>query len=143
MLCAHDGRGPDTALSRLLASALGITQTSNWVERVYTSGFGAPQVAALAPLVRDAARDGDAVARDILQIAGERLSRTLGAVVHGLEMSDETFPVVLAGGLFQVPDLVRDAVVGSLERLAPRARAIEPRHDAAYGAALLAMQEGE
>jgi len=140
-LRAYDGRGPDTALSRLLVSALGITQASDWVERAYAGGFGATQVAALAPLVRDAARDGDAVASDIVQVAGERLSRTLGAVIRGLGMNDEHFPVVLAGGLFQVKGLVREAVVASLERLAPRARAIAPQHDAAYGAALLAMQK--
>jgi N-acetylglucosamine kinase-like BadF-type ATPase len=140
-LRAHDGRGPNTALSHLLASALGITQASDWVERVYSGGFGAAQVAALAPFVRDAACDGDAAAGDILRGAGERLSRTLGAVIRGLEMNDERFPVVLAGGLFQVKDLLRETIVTSLDRLAPRAQAIEPRHDAAYGAALLAMQE--
>jgi hypothetical protein len=39
--------------------------------------------------------------------------------------------------------MVRETVVAELGQIAPRAHVIEPRRDAAVGAALLAMQAGE
>jgi hypothetical protein len=59
-------------------------------------------------------------------------------------MAEEPFEVVLAGGLLHAEGSLWRAVVGAMAEFAPRARAIPPRHDAAYGAALLAqaMEEG-
>lgn len=58
-------------------------------------------------------------------------------------MTDETFEIVLTGGVFRVKDLVWDTVVTALNEIAPYAQVIEARHDAAFGAALLAHQSGE
>jgi hypothetical protein len=49
----------------------------------------------------------------------------------------------LMGGVLRVQGMVRATVVSSLGEVAPRARAIEPRHDAAWGAALLARQAAQ
>jgi N-acetylglucosamine kinase-like BadF-type ATPase len=140
---AHDGRGAPTTLQAALLSRLSLSDASGMVERVYTAGFGVPQVAGLAPLVSQAAASGDAVAREILCEAGRLLGNTVSAVVRGLGMSGEAFEVVLAGGVLRAERRVRDAVVAVLQQAAPRAQAIEPRHDAAFGAALLARQVGE
>lgn len=140
---AHDGRGPPTTLQAALLSRLSLSDASGLVERVYAAGFGVPQVAGLAPLVSRAATSGDAVAREILCEAGRLLGDTVGAVVRGLGMSGEAFEVVLAGGVLRAARRVRDAVVAALQQAAPGAQAIEPRHDAAFGAALLARQVGE
>jgi N-acetylglucosamine kinase len=139
---AHDGRGPITALQDRLIAHLGLPDVGRMVTLIYTDDFGVPQLAGLAPLVSQAARAGDAVAQDILREAGRRLSLTLGAVVRGLNMTDEEFEVVLLGGVLRARDLVWKSVVAALIDVAPRARVIEPRHDAAVGAALLAQEAG-
>jgi len=139
---AHDGRGPATALTQRLTAHLGLPDVSRLVTLIYADDFGVPQLAGLAPLVSQAARAGDAVAQGILREAGRRLSLTLGAVVRGLNMSDEEFEVVLLGGVLRARDLVWESVVAALSDIAPRARVIEPRHDAAVGAALLAQEAG-
>jgi len=140
---AYDGRGPATDLGDLLISHLDLVDVSDLVKRVYADDFGVPQVGELAPLVSQAAKDGDVVAKDILWEAGRRLSEALGAIIRGLDMAEENFEVVLTGGVFRAKDLVWDTVVAALCEIAPRAQAIEPRRDAATGAALLAKQRGE
>jgi len=135
---AHDGRGEATALDALVLSHLGLSDIGALVPLIYAESFGVPHLASLAPLVSQAAREGDTVAQDILRRAGRRLSDTLGAVIQGLAMTDEAFEVVLTGGVLRVRDLVWEAIVAGLGGIAPRAQAIQPRHDAAVGAALLA-----
>jgi N-acetylglucosamine kinase-like BadF-type ATPase len=138
---AYDGRGPTTVLEERLLSHLGLADGSMVVTLVYGDDFGVPQLAGLASLVGQAALDGDAVAQDILREAGERLSETVGAVIRRLDMTDEAFEVVLVGGVLQARGLVWETVVARLGEVAPRAQVIEPRHDAAVGAALLARSE--
>lgn len=137
---AHDDRGPTTALTASILDHLRLTDLNLLVNSVYAEDFGVPHLAALAPLVRHAAEHGDSVARDILRDAGQRLSGTLSAVIRRLNMPDEPFDVLLLGGVLRVRDLVWEAVATELAQIAPRATIIEPRHDAAVGAALLAMQ---
>jgi N-acetylglucosamine kinase len=139
---AHDGRGPDTLLTKRLVSHLDIADVTGLVTLVYGEEFGVPQLAGLAPLVSQAARDGDPVAQAILNTAGELLGNTLGAVVRGLHMSDEAFEAVFMGGVLRAKDIVYETVLAALNTHAPRAQVIEPRHDAAVGAALLAQQTG-
>jgi N-acetylglucosamine kinase-like BadF-type ATPase len=134
----QDGRGPATALAGRLLSHLALPDADSLVTRVYAGGFGVPQAAALAPLVSEVARGGDPVAQGILREAGRRLGETACAVVHGLDMSDQAFEAVLLGGVLQARDLVWETVVSVLSECAPRSRVIEPRHDAAVGAAMLA-----
>jgi N-acetylglucosamine kinase-like BadF-type ATPase len=138
---AHDNRGPATALEGTVLSHLSLQHASELVTLVYASNFGVPALAGLAPLVSQAAQAGDSVARSILEEAGRRLSNTLRAVIGGLDMADAPFEVVLMGGVLQARDTVWKTVVAALDRIAPRARVIEPRYDAAVGAALLAKQE--
>jgi N-acetylglucosamine kinase-like BadF-type ATPase len=138
---ALDARGPATALQAHLFEGLGLHDAQELVPRVYSSDFGPAQIAALAPLVCAAARANDAVAERIVHEAGQRLAATLGAVITGLGMGGEAFDAALAGGLLQGGDVVREAVIANLGEIAPRARPIAPRHDAAYGAAQLAWED--
>lgn len=140
---AHDGRGPNTALTGRLVSHLGLPDVGALVTLVYAKDFGVPHLAGLAPLVSQAAQAGDAVAQDILREAGRRLGETVCAVIRGLNMSGEAFEAVLMGGVLRARDLARETVVAVLGEAAPRAQVIEPRRDAAVGAALMARQRGE
>jgi N-acetylglucosamine kinase len=152
---ACDGRGRPTALRGLLYADLGLGDCSELVNRIYSQEFDVPQVASVAALVEQAAQEGDPVATEILQQAGRRLGCTLCTVVRNLDMTGETFEAVLSGGVLRAvhhlhaggiqrpQGLVRDIVVAALHETAPYASAIEPRHDAAFGAALLAQCSGD
>jgi N-acetylglucosamine kinase-like BadF-type ATPase len=97
----------------------------------------------LAHLVSLEASKGDHVATSILKDAAQRLADSVLAVVSGLGMLEEAFPLVLTGGVVRPKGIVRDAVISSVKAAAAQARAIDPEHDAAYGAALLAGAKGE
>jgi N-acetylglucosamine kinase-like BadF-type ATPase len=137
---AYDGRGPATMLEGVLLSHLDLTDASDLVTLVYAGDFGVSALAGLALLVSQAAQAGDSVAQLILQEAGRRLSCALRAVIGGLNMADRSFEVVLMGGVLQAQDTVWKTVVAALGSIAPHAQVIEPRYDAAVGAALLAKQ---
>jgi N-acetylglucosamine kinase-like BadF-type ATPase len=139
---ARDGRGPATALTPALVSHLGLPDIQMMVTLIYGKSFGVPELAGLAPLVSQAARQDDGVAQEILREAGRRLNRTLKAVVDGLDMRREAFGLVLAGGVLRARDLVYQTVIGTVGEIAPLAVVTEPRHDAAVGAALLAQLAG-
>lgn len=145
---ACDGRGPGTKLQGRVFDALELCACDELVSRVYASGLSVPEIAALAPSVQSAAEQGDAVARDILCRAGERLGHTLCTVIRKLDMGDQAFQVMLLGGVLSAEGLVRETVVTALQASAPNATVIRPQHDAAFGAAILARdlwlsQQGE
>jgi N-acetylglucosamine kinase-like BadF-type ATPase len=139
VLRAHDGRGPATALAARIISAWNLDRPEDLIGLVYASGFPRRRIAALVPLVDDAAGAGDAVARRLLTAAGQELGQAACAVIRGLSMQSDAFEVPLVGGAFQTRHLLRDAVDETIRDLAPRATLIEPRHEPAMGAALLAL----
>jgi N-acetylglucosamine kinase-like BadF-type ATPase len=140
---AYDGRGPETALTETILTELGLNDAMFLVRRVYSEMFSVSKMAGLARLVSLEASKGDRVAVDILTEAGQRLSDSVLAVILGLGMVEEEFPLVLTGGVVSSKGIVRAAVISGVKAMAPLARAMDPEHDAAYGAALLAGLEGE
>lgn len=136
---AHDGRGPATALTERLLFQLDLAEPTKLIQHVYDGSFGTPRVAALAPVVEQTALDDDCVAQGILRQAGQHLSNTLSTVILSLSMNSQEFDVALMGGVLSTKGLVHTTVVASLSEAAPRARAIDPHHDAAWGAARLAQ----
>jgi N-acetylglucosamine kinase-like BadF-type ATPase len=140
VLRAHDGRGPATALTDRVLTAWNLGRPEDLIGLVYAPGFPRRRIAALLPQVDEAAGAGDAVARQILVSAGRELGQAACAVIRGLGMERDVFEVVLAGGAFQTRNLLRAVVDETVRALAPGAVLIEPRHEPAMGAALLALE---
>ena len=103
------GDAPDTALARRLYGAI---PGADWDRvRAYVYGGGRGAVAALVPLVVQAAADGDGEARAILAWAGEELAR-LARVL--LRRCGEARPVALAGGVAKVGGELEGSFRGAL-----------------------------
>lgn len=138
---AYDGRGPDTALAASVLRHVAVEDASELPRAVYEGEFSRTQIAALAPLLIDAAQEGDPVARDILERAIAELTASVAAVVEKLCLYPDTYPLVLAGGLFEhglFHRLLTEQVGHELPHLNP----VKPEHPPAYGAALLALAAG-
>ena len=97
---AADGRAPATPLTDRLLAAFGLTRPQELVGAVYR-GNDRAALAALAPLVLDAADAGDPVADGIVREAACELAAA-AAAARSLDLGD-TFPVALAGGLLAAP----------------------------------------
>jgi N-acetylglucosamine kinase-like BadF-type ATPase len=139
-LRAYDGRGEPTTLGPLIQQAWGLERLEGLIGRVYGPTLPRPQIAALAPLVVQAAQQGDAVARRILTYAGEELGAVAAAVIRRLDMPGEAFDVVTAGGVFQAGDLIVQPFWRVVTGVAPLARRIVPDAEPAVGAVRLALK---
>lgn len=138
---AYDGRGVPTLLVDLLMRRLEMSSFNEIIPFVYRRNTGRRELAALAPVVFDAARQGDAVARGIIRRAGQELALVAATCARRLEMASLEFPVVGAGGVFRGGgDLILPATARYLRASCPLAKLIPARYDPAIGAALIALR---
>jgi N-acetylglucosamine kinase len=134
-----DGRGPATRLTELILAHMGLTSPTELIHEIYYRDLHRHAIAGLAARVEDAADAGDAVAGHILSRAATELAAAAASVIARLGMRGETFPVVLAGGIFRgIPSLVAD-VEQRLSETAPRALPRLLDVEPAVGAVRLAL----
>ncbi|MBE3519045.1 MAG: hypothetical protein IMW97_01920 [Firmicutes bacterium] len=162
---AYDGRGPETALTPLILSRLSSWREQTRDEhlppetrsgdgrfssRIPGSRSAKPvppdvlrliyemsrnELASLAPLVMQAAEEGDAVARSILAACARNLTEMAVAVAGKLGLDRPV--VALVGGTLE-NRLYAKLVEEELSRALPGATATKPRHPPSVGAAILA-----
>jgi N-acetylglucosamine kinase-like BadF-type ATPase len=130
----HDGRGPYTQLTSRICRALALSD----ITQVVTKSLTTLDVAALFPLVLEAARRRDAVARQLCDDAGRDLAELALALLRRLGWLRRVIPVVYAGGVFRSSLRIRRAVTRRLRRHAPQARVLLLRHPPVEGALALA-----
>jgi N-acetylglucosamine kinase-like BadF-type ATPase len=136
-----DGRGPQTRLTHLILEHFGVTRAQGLIHEVYSRTLPPSAIARVARHVQSAANDGDAVAVQILTRAADELAVSATAVVSALRMQADTFPFVLAGGIFGAVPTLADALTTHLATLAPRAAVNHLAVEPAIGAVRLAMAE--
>jgi N-acetylglucosamine kinase-like BadF-type ATPase len=135
-----DGRGPTTALTRLVLEHFALTKAEGLVAEIYQLQ-GRPTVAALGAIVDRARQDGDAVAIDIMTHAADELALSAASVITRLDMRGEQFPILLAGGMLKETHWLADELGRRMAEVAPRSR-VEPLiHEPVVGAVRLALAE--
>ena len=134
----EEGWGPATTLHRVLLEAAGARDANDLLHRFYTAEFPRPRIAGLSKLVEQAAQDGDAIAREILQETAEQLATIAAAVRHSLFQPGEAARVAYIGGVFR-GSLLLDRFRELLER-EPGNRVGPPLHGPAAGALIEAYR---
>lgn len=142
VVAAIDGVGPETALTDLLLTSLGIERTDERAEgrpavllRLLEALYARRPVelSRFAPLAFQA--PGDVVATSILETAASALDDLLTAVRH----PDVAGPLVLGGGVL-TDGILRDAApVAWLQRHRFETAGMTPVRDGAVGAVVLAL----
>lgn len=133
-----DGRGPTTALWPALARALGTRSLRGVHDLLAEDGYPKRTVSHLSRTVDRISRR-DPVARVILVEAARRLAVMAEAVARRAGLGRSAFPLVVSGGCFNAPVLLR-AFRATVRSRTPRARVLRPRREPAVGAALLAKE---
>lgn len=128
---AYDG-GPKTLLWKLLAERLGINDRAGLIRKVYQSDWPLQEA---APLVLEAARQGDAVARQLTLEQARTLARQAREFTR--QYSDITQRFALLGGLTSDP-FYHDALAGALRDVLPDWEEATPRLSPVMGALLMA-----
>ncbi|HYE57073.1 MAG TPA: BadF/BadG/BcrA/BcrD ATPase family protein, partial [Rhodothermales bacterium] len=107
-----DGRAPATLLTDAVASHLGLVAPDDLLHRLYVVGHSRAEIAALAPLVTDAACAGDAVAQRLIAEGAAELARCVEAVAVRLGL--EEAELALVGGLLQAGEVFKSPLVSAI-----------------------------
>jgi N-acetylglucosamine kinase-like BadF-type ATPase len=139
----EEGWGPPTALRMALLGASGAphaqAMTANeLMHRFYTPKWPRERIAALAPLVDQAAAGGDVVAQEILRGAAQALATIVGVVRGRLFEPRKTVAVGYAGGMFRSPVVLERFRM--LVEMADGNRVQAPRFGGAAGALIEAYR---
>jgi len=97
----EEGWGPATTLRERLLGATGATSANDLLHRFYTTDYPRPMIAGYSKLVDEAAREGDGVARDILNACAQQLATITAAVRRQLFTEANLVPVSHIGGIFK------------------------------------------
>jgi N-acetylglucosamine kinase-like BadF-type ATPase len=134
----EEGWGPASSLTTAMLAATGAACGDELLHWCYTDKFPRERVAALAPLVDEAARAGDPVATEVLGAAAQSLATIAAAVRRQLFAEGDAVNVHFAGGVFHSEPLL--ARFRMLAELDGKTHVAEPRQTPAYGALLEAYR---
>jgi N-acetylglucosamine kinase-like BadF-type ATPase len=93
---------------------LKLARPQDLVGAVYGGGLDRSALAALAPIVVDAALAADVVAVDIVEEAARQLAGLVAAAAHQLGLEREPFPLAIAGGVLLSSTSYRSKLLATL-----------------------------
>ena len=137
---SEDGRGKRTSLASAVPAHFGLRRPRQVMQAIYFGRLSESRVAELPPLVFEAAADGDAVARSIVDRQADEVVAMAGTAIRRLRMTELDVHVVLGGGIFRnefVPFFER--IDESIRRVAPAASLNVLTAAPVLGAALLGL----
>jgi len=140
-LRSYDGREMKALLTEKIMRMLKLGVEEDLVQRVYAEKMSISEMAAIAPLVAEAADEGDAVAKRILTDAGRELASQAIAIAKALGMENEDVEVYMTGGVFKAGSHVFKPFEGEIKEIMPKARLASPKFEPAMGAVFLALRE--
>lgn len=120
---AADGRGPQTVLLDLILKHWNLSGPGDILGHVYPGGDNA-RIARLSTLVLAAAREGDPVARKLVQHAVDELALAALVVGDALDFEDERMPLALGGGLLVHEADLRTQVLRRIRRRRPTGQVV-------------------
>ena len=132
----YDGRGRHTLLGKEICRVLrlhGITQ-------IILKSMTPLDIAALFPIVLEASRRRNLVAKCLLDLAADDLALLARALVDRLGWRRRAFTVVSAGGVFSASARIQKTFSWSVRNFAPRARVILLHKQPVEGALALARE---
>ncbi|MFT4541474.1 MAG: N-acetylglucosamine kinase-like BadF-type ATPase [Planctomycetota bacterium] len=133
---AHDGRGPKVAFSQPLYDELQLEDWHQVPARVSSGELSRAQIAQLAPIIDQAAAQGDPIACGLIQDAANELTLLIVAVANKLGWEDP--PIALNGGMLAKGNQVRSVLETVLKHALPKAHAQDPCSSPVEGAVMLA-----
>ena len=132
-------RRPPTALTRIYLEAVGARDELDLMEGLSNEHYHLPT--SLATQVTDAARNGDAAAREVIHWAGEELGWLAVSVARQIEMADEEVEIIQSGSVFEAGKAITEPMEGIVWQHCPRAKLIRLAGPPVAGAVILGMEQ--
>lgn len=142
ILRAFDGRGKPTLMTDLLRSESHL-EPRDLPKAIYAQTTHADDIARYAKLVFDAAGQGDAVAKSIVDLAAQQLASCVLAVARRLKIADSAFPIAYVGGVFKAGDVLLAPLRAAVAAEAAKATVQAPLRTPVEGAAQMAIRAAE
>lgn len=138
---AYTGHGPNTSLTERLVELFGARDNGDLLEKLSRRQYDfQAQIAEIVRVLAEEACRGDAPAVEVSWHAGRELGERATTVIRRLRMQEETFAVVLAGGLFRTHNpVLLEALDETVRAVAPQAHLSPLEAPPVTGSVLLAM----
>ncbi len=135
---SYDGRSPRDSLIEAIEKTLRISDAQSLLAHVYDGEQPVRTLASLAPLVLQAAADGERSAMKIVQAAALDLFELVRVLAKNAQLVEREFPLVFAGGLFAENSLLSYLLETRIGNELPLAHVIKDAPPAHVGALALA-----
>ena len=135
---ASDDIGPKTMLSKMVLERLGTEDPRSILMKVSEGGDVRRAVAALAPLVMEAAMRRDKVARRIVKGAVKEAVKLVAAVAKALAF-EQPYPLAIAGGVICSSQLFRDELLIKLNNIKRPPAGVTLVHEPVMGCLKMAL----
>lgn len=132
-------RIPPTALTNIYLEALDAKNEMDLMEGLSNSQYHLFPY--LAIKVVDAAREGDAVAREVVRWAGEELGWLAVSVARQIEMENDEVEVIQSGSVFEADELIMKPMRDLILQHCPHAKLIRLDGPPVVGAVILGMEQ--
>ncbi len=136
---ASDGRSHPTSLLASVMTRLGLPEMDDIMARLYAQEMSRAEIAALGPLVIEAAREGDEVSLEIIKQGVQSMAECVAAVAKHLGFGD-ALELALTGGVFQAGAIVVDPFREAVCALIPQCKITKAELSPVLGACLLALE---
>jgi len=130
-------RGPITALTKAFIDLTGALDETDLLEGLVLGRYNLG--AEHAPVVFEVAAEGDAIAREVIQWAGEELAELAIGVIRQLGFQNERFEIVLVGSMFNGGSLLVEPLCARVQSVAPGANFVYLTARPVVGGVLLGM----
>ena len=137
---AFDGRSQPTVLLAAALERLELSCMDDIMRHIYVQGMSRAEIAALGPLVIEAARAGDPVALEIIRCGAQDMADCILAVARRLCFDSGVCELALTGGVFRAGDVVVQPLREAVWKKLPRCRITLAELPPVLGACLLALE---
>ena len=136
---AFDGRRGKTLMTEAILSHLRVRQADELKKVLYNPPMKRHEVARLAEIVFSAGESGDEAAAEILRRAGRHLAQLASPTITALFGAEESFPVVLSGGILTEQSIVTRVLMLELGANYPRADVFVSKLQPVTGAVIIGL----
>ena len=133
MVASFDGYGTKSILEEMIIEHLGLSKVQSISDWVYQKKRTTKEVAALVPVVVEAARMGDLVSIRILEESGQ----ALGLLTKALLRKTKGTEMGLVGGISNIWGLLEPSFLVTVHEEFPDLQILKPNYSPSVGAALL------
>jgi N-acetylglucosamine kinase-like BadF-type ATPase len=140
VVMAWTRRAPATRLTDIFIETTGATGVVDLLEGLVMERYCLS--AAQAPLIFQAAREGDGVAHEIICWAGRELGSLAVGVIRQLGFEELAFEIVLVGSMYNSENpALFETLESTVHAVAPKARFVRLKAPPVIGGVLLAMEQ--